>query len=165
MTNFIMFVCISISSLLLAAGFFLESMVALAGAAILIGLVWAYAAFRRWTWVYSLTWVLLVLGCGAGSILRLSPVLLLICVVFSLAAWDLSLFNRRLEAGPGVEKSSLLEKRHLSHIAFLGGAGLLLGIIPLFLQFSLSFIWAVVLAVAVLFALNRVLAYLGERGR
>jgi hypothetical protein len=164
MTAIILFACILISALLLGIGFFLESMPFLAAVCVLVGLGWAYAASRRWTWVYSLAWVLIVLGSGAGLIMGLSPVLLLIAVALSLGAWDLSLFNQRLTAAIGVQEKKRLERQHLGRLAMVVAVGLLLGVIPLFLQFSLSFIWAVVIAVAVLFALNRVLAYLGGRG-
>jgi hypothetical protein len=164
MTTTILFICIAVGSILLAAGFFLRTMVVLSVVSILLGGVWCFAAYRRWTWICSLIWVVIISGCVLGSILKLSPLLLLTCVLFSLGAWDLSQFTRRLEGVKGLGSSDDLEKRHLYHLALIGGVGFVLGAIPLFVQISLSFIWATVIVVLVLFALNRVLAYLGDRG-
>jgi hypothetical protein len=149
---------IVLAALVLAIGCGVGAFWGGAVAAVLLGALWLVGWQRDWAWTNTLALAgnvsMAALGILAGS----APIVLMLGVVATLAAWDLFSFSTRLRRTPQVVGAAALVGAHLRRLGMVVGVGLLLGVLSLTVHFGLSFGWA--LGLALLVALG--LRYLGR---
>jgi hypothetical protein len=139
--------CILLGVLPFVAGYSRLHLPLVAIACLLIGLFWIISQWRRCEWFASFG--LFVFGCTAaiGILIGLSPILMAFSVLGSLLAWDLSEFSRRIRGAAPEDYLEQIETRHLLRLALLGGTGLFLILMALFLRIQISFGWMFLLVV------------------
>ncbi|MFC1463413.1 MAG: hypothetical protein ACFLMY_01060 [Candidatus Brachytrichaceae bacterium NZ_4S206] len=120
-----------------------------------LGAAWAYSRHRGRDGLAAalanLTFTAAMAGAAVGLLIGALSALMLLSVVATLAAWDLTHFERRMRALARVERAGDIERRHLGWLgaAVLGGA--ILAGLALTIRATLSF--AVVFALGLLAAL------------
>lgn len=122
----------------------------------LLAALWLLGALRGWDWSTDLGFMALSITSALGFGWKINPLLMLIGFCFSLAAWDLMRFNRRLIID---QQSPALEKTHLRQLALillvggsLAGAAMLVSS-NLQLRLTLSQTILLVLALGLAFSL------------
>lgn len=149
---------IALATLTLALGCAASACWGGAVAVVLLGALWLVGWQRGWAWTNSLALVGNVSVAALGIFMGSAPLMLLLGVVATLAAWDLFSFSMRLRRAPQIMGEAALIKAHLQRLGVVIGAGLILGGLALRARFGLSFGWA--LGLALLAALS--LRYLGR---
>ncbi|BCX02083.1 MAG: hypothetical protein KatS3mg053_0021 [Candidatus Roseilinea sp.] len=120
-----------------------------------LGAAWAYSRHRRRyglaAALANLTFTAVMAGAAVGLLIGALSALMLLTVVAALAAWDLTHFERRMQALVRVERAGDIERRHLRWLmaALLGGTAL--AGLALTIRATLSF--AAVFALGLLAAL------------
>ena len=108
----------------------------------------------------------LVLSAGlaaVGILIRLNTGLMVGATVAALVAWDLLLFNASFNHRPSNGESQDFSTHHLKTVLLVSGAGLLAVLLGQFLSFQIPFLIMLVLAVLIVFALERTWFYLKKR--
>jgi hypothetical protein len=141
-------ICILVGMLPLAAGYIQSNLAPVAAGCLMVGLVWLLSQWRGWVWVASLGIFVFITAAGMGVWIGLSPILMAFSVLGSLMAWDLAGFSQRLRGAAPEDNLRRLEKEHLLRSASLGGAGLVLILLALFIHVRISFGWMILLALA-----------------
>ncbi len=125
-----------------------------------VGLVWVYAGSRGWDWAEYPGFAGITLAAGAGFLLGLQPLILLLAAGAALSAWDLGRFRRRLElAGFGADTPALL-KRHLVILLVVNLTGLGLAGLALVVRLGFNLWIAILLTFALVFVFSRAARYL-----
>jgi hypothetical protein len=130
---------------LTACTLFLGGGLALAGAwqlallAVILGGGWIRLEFTRHAWVSSLGY-LSMLGLTVLAVFSGAPALLILpAATTGLAAWDLSLARRRMQAAQNHPTHAALEKAHLARLVWTLGLGLGLTLVVMPLRVPLGF--------------------------
>ncbi|MCS7056398.1 MAG: hypothetical protein NZM18_09555 [Thermoflexales bacterium] len=122
---------------------------------IALGAAWAYTRHRGRHSIAAalanLTLTATVIGAGVGLLIGAWSALMLASVGATLAAWDLTHFERRMRALARVERAGDIERRHLRWLGAATVGGVILAGLALTIRTTLSF--AVVFAVGLLAAL------------
>jgi hypothetical protein len=145
--------CILIGTLLLVVGYFQFQLPLVAIGTIAVGLLWLFLPPRYRTWNASIGLFLFSCASGIGVWLGLSPVLMAICILGSLSAWDLAGFSHRLLRAAPEDDLSQLVKSHLSQLASLVGISLVLVLLGLFIRINIPFWWLFLLVLAAVFGI------------
>ena len=104
---------------------------------------------------------LFVFGCAACYFgWGLDPGLALIAILLGLSAWDLDHFIERMTSIAGFEGAFGIEMEHLKRMVFVNGVGLIVGGLALTVTLRLTFGWAVLMSVFVVFGLGQVIRHL-----
>lgn len=112
----------------------------------------------------DLLFILSTAGAAWGIWRGLSPATMLLATVLALAAWDLAHFGQRLESAGRVEGRASLERGHLAQLAAASGAGLLLGLLALYLHVRLTLATGLLLGLVAVLALSRALFLARRQG-
>lgn len=105
----------------------------------LIGVLWIFIG-TRWGPFGYVGLMAVVLAAGAGEILHLAPIPLLLALTFALAAWDLDHFSRRLALAAKQDDIAGLERNHLSRLGLVLLVGVALSLAAIVARgLSLSF--------------------------
>lgn len=138
----------------LAVGYLLVRSLPTALVLVGIGAVWAAAIWRNWSWYPSLGFGLFLAAAVAGLTAGLAPAAMLVGVAASLAAWDLSYFDRRLRAvktwTPALER---IQQRHLARLGVVLAAGCGLAAVEFLIRIRLSLWVAVILGLVAVWSL------------
>jgi len=155
MTRLFRFVFPVLSVGLLAAAYFLNSLVWPAVGLLVFGIVWIVGLALRWDWVSPLGLFAAFGAAAHGLFLGFSTLLLLASAIFVLLAWDLAEFNIRLRKASPKDDIASLEKRHLVRLTLLALTGGILSAVALTLRLTLSFEWLVILIFFAVWGLGR----------
>lgn len=121
---------------------------------IFLGLAWFSIQQKRAWGSESLLLFAMVISAVVGIFLALPSWLMLLSVVASLGAWDLSHFIMRLTSAGRVEFSSGLGREHLLRLGLVELGGLLAGLAALTFHPKVSFWWAMLLVLVVIISLG-----------
>jgi hypothetical protein len=146
--------CAGMATLALALGYAGQALWAGVGVDVAIGLLWLVGDWRSLDWRADpclAGWV----GMAAfGAWQGLPAGWMLIGLVAALAAWDLGHFAMRLRGVGAITEFAELTRAHLRQLAFVVGAGLLLGGIALGIRVELTFGWAILTAALAIIGLR-----------
>lgn len=122
--------------------------------ALAAGLIWLWQENSQQS-VPAAPFFLFFLGLSVVGILSQLPVsVMLLGLCASLAAWDISRFRARVAVTGQPEIDPVLEQRHLRRLFTVIGAGLLITLLPVFVQLSISFVAFAVLTLLLLLVLR-----------
>ena len=152
-----------LSAASLAAGFALRGFIPGSLVIGLLGVVWLLAVVRRWTGVSSGMFV--VFGILSAILVQLeAPTFLeVIALGAALAAWGLPYSHTRLDRIRSPEMARSVQVHHLTRLAAIVGAGMLVTAAALLIRIQLSFAVALLSGVVALFALIQVISRLAWR--
>jgi hypothetical protein len=122
--------------------------------------LWLLGQRRGLNWVTSLELVLFFGLACIGSWLNLSPELMLLGVIATLAAWDLENFLRRMECAERVDQREDMEQKHLRRLLIVEGSGALLAVGALNLKVNFSFSSALLLGLIAVVGMSRTIGFL-----
>jgi len=147
----------------LAAGFALRGFVPGSLVVAILGLVWLLAVVRRWSGVSSGMFV--VFGILGAILVQIQspPYLEIIAIGAALVAWDLDHFQTRLGRIRSPEMARSVEAHHLTRLAAIVGAGMLVAAAALLIHIQLSFAVALLAGGIALLALGQVVTRLAWR--
>jgi hypothetical protein len=141
-----LFSCIALSAGSLAIGFFFNDLMFLAGLSLAFGAVWAYTQRRDWNRL-SMIWLGLAVFAGVcGIIVEANAGWMLSGVTFSLLAWDLTEFQKRLGLVYVKSDAASMEKRHISRLGILVAATAGFFLLTIFIQLKISLALVILLA-------------------
>lgn len=149
---------IFVTTISLLAGFALAEMWWGAGLAILLGGLWFGAQWRGRSARQTLLMVAAIALAGVG-VWRGTPAWpMLVAVVATLAAWELSHTNRPVTPAKHrrIDKQMSLRRLHRRRFGLVALFGLLFGALALSLQFRLTLGWAIFLGLVIVIGLGRV---------
>jgi hypothetical protein len=141
--------CILAAALSLVAGYIQFGLPQAAVACLVTAVLWLIELFSHWPrlkWVPSAGLLVFILMAGLGAWVGLSLFLPAVSVLFSLWAWDLSDFSRRLRRAAPQDDLRGLEKAHFLRLGVLGGISLALMLTALLVHLQISFGWLFLLA-------------------
>jgi hypothetical protein len=124
-------------------------------AALLVGLAWLLLEVYRRAYLASLFFTLFLAAAVLASVDQVPPLLVLLGLVASLAAWDLSRFLARVRRAAAAGAGPGLERRHLRKLALTLAAGYAAAALPLLFRLSLSFAALSAVALLAVIALRR----------
>jgi len=157
MTRLTLFCCIALGAGSLAVGFIFNGSIFLGGLSLVLGAVWAYAQQHDWDWL-SLAWLGLAVFAGVcGIMLEANVGWMLSGVTFSLLAWDLAEFQKRLGLVYVKSDAASMEKRHISRLGILVAATAGFFLLTIFIQLKVGL--ALVIFLAFVLALGLVQLY------
>jgi hypothetical protein len=127
---------------------------------LVMGVIWLAGQFRGWSWISSLGLVLSTVAAGGGLLVGLGAGWMLAGLVAALAAWDLHHFSHTLASVSRVEGGRSLERRHLQRLLVALGPGVVLAIVALGIEVTLSFGFVLLLGLVAVLGLSQAVAFL-----
>jgi hypothetical protein len=132
---------------------------------LIIGIVWLLSQWRHWSWFSSLVLFVFVAFSAFGLILGIDFGWMLAGSIFTLFAWDMTDFRRRLRFAAEDDDSAGMEKRHIARLTLLVLFALLLVTTALFVQVKFTFEWGVLLVVVVVFGLIQLINWFRRQNK
>jgi hypothetical protein len=162
MTAIASVICIILGMGSLAWGYAEVGLVSPARWLIAACVVWLYSQWRRWKWYSSLALLIAVLVAGFGLYFEISPGWMVSGALFSLAAWDLADYHRRMELAAQDRELREAERRRIARLSLI--LLVCLGVVSLcLLAFSrITLDWIVLLVVAFSLGLLQLLLWKGK---
>lgn len=135
-----------------------------------------YSATVRWiavvvgilqllAWLFAIKWsfgiltssvlVLSVCLAAVGVLIGAMPLWMILSAAFTLAGWDVILWNRTLPIHSLSTSLSLIERKHYQNLGMALGFGLLVVVPGQLLRLHIPFGWMVVLVIITLISLER----------
>lgn len=131
---------------------------------LLLGVLWLFAGWKRWTWLSTIAILLMVALAGFGLWIGLSPGWMIAGALGGLLAWDLSDFMRRLQFVHITDDKHGLERRHLIRVTIVALVGVLLASIAVLVRLEFSLEWMMLLALVGVLGVTQLVAWL-RRGK
>lgn len=129
--------------------------------AILLGVVWILAHWRKLYWVSSLAFFLTILGAAYGVWNGLPTVWMLLGALGGLLGWDLADFARRLSYAAPTDDIVGMERRHLARVGVVAALGFGIALLSLVIRINrLAFEVAVGLVLLAALGLTRLVVRL-----
>lgn len=149
------FVCPLISATCLGIGYSKTALWINVVVVVLPLLAWLFAI--KWSFGFLTSSVLVLSVClaGAGVLIGAMPLWMILSAAFTLAGWDVILWNRTLPFHSLPTSLSLIEKKHYQSLVMALGLGLLVVVPGRLLRLHISFGWMVVLVIITLISLER----------
>jgi len=159
---FVIAVLMSIGSLVYAyAGVGFDGLVRVL---LVLGVLWLFAGWKRWTWFSTIAILLSVALAGFGLWIALSPGWMIAGALGGLLAWDLTDFMRRLRFAPLTDDVRALERRHLTRVTIVAIIGVLLASIAMLVRLEFTLEWMMLLALVVVLGVTQLVAWLRREG-
>lgn len=99
-----------------------------------------------------------------GSLRDIPTTIALLAASTTLIAWDLSQFQARIRTEEESVTKSLMEAKHLQKLGITASIGFLLALIPVFVQLHISFVFFLIIFLAILLSLRKsILALRNEK--
>ncbi len=126
----------------------------------LTGLIWLA---EQWDWlpwkiISSIGLAVFTIAAAVLAFVGFPAILILLCLILTLIAWDLDGFLGRTMSAGYIENATGLERRHLKRIAITSGLGLILGGAALEVKIDLAIGWILLLGLVIIILLNRLMA-------
>jgi hypothetical protein len=131
---------------------------------LVLGTLWLFAGWRRWTWFSIIAILLTVALAGLGLWIELSPGWMISGALGGLLAWDLSDFMRRLRFVHFTDDKRGLERRHLTRVTIVALAGMLLATISILVRLEFTLEWMMLLALVGALGVTQLVSWLRRRG-
>ncbi len=90
-----------------------------------------------------------------GSLRDIPPAIMILAVSMTLIAWDLSQFQDRISTEEESTSKTLMETKHLQKLAITASIGFLVALIPVFVQLQISFVFFLIIILAILLGLRK----------
>jgi|GEM_PF-1587712 hypothetical protein len=132
---------------------------ALALIPLLVATLWGLAEFRQWHWAATPAFIIFVVLLIPATVLRAHWFYLLIGLLATLTAWDLSRWMALAGRAQRLEDEALLVGMHARRLGGVLLAGLLLSLLGINLQFRIIFGGAFLLALSLILALSRLVSF------
>jgi hypothetical protein len=146
MTRYAIYISIFASTATLAIGLAIkEFLIPTVGVGIL-GLIWAISYTRNMYWVAAPEFALFTIISAISIWGGISSWLAFACVLFSLIAWDLTIFIQRLQITNNKDDHSKMERMHFIQLGLLAGLSFLGVFATTRLRVNLTFGGAAILA-------------------
>lgn len=129
-----------------------------------LGVLWLYAGWKRWTWFSIIAILATIALAGFGLWIELSPGWMIAGALGGLLAWDLSDFMRRLKFVHITDDKRGLERRHLTRVTIVALSGLLLASIAMFVRLEFTLEWMMLLALVGALGVTQLVSWLRRRG-
>jgi hypothetical protein len=163
-TRRLLFAAIGAGAAFLAWAWLTDGYAAVAAAIVVMALAWLAAAACRVRWVASFGLAGAALIVIAGAWQGIAPALLLPGLAFTLAAWDLADFERRLGFAAPADRATL-EQTHLARLGVVLFVGLALSESALLVTgLQINFEWTAALILLGAWGLTVIIAWLLARG-
>lgn len=127
------------------------------------GLLWLLGEIKGRAGVSEAGLITLTGLAALGVYLDKPAIWMLLGAVAALAAWDTSLFLRRLAQTGRVENETAVRRAHWQRLAATAGLGLVLGGLALGVAIPMTFGWAVLLGLVTVVSLSWVVGSLRRR--
>lgn len=121
-TTAVLYICVFLSTAMIAAGFYGAGMIYQTFGLIVFGLAWM-AGQRKWTWVASLGLGVMTLAAVIGLLYNLPAPMMIGGFLCAFIAWDLSGFNSRVKLAAKDDNHGRLAQLHLLRLGMVIGAG------------------------------------------
>jgi hypothetical protein len=131
---------------------------------LVLGAIWLFAGWKRWTWFSIIAIFLTVALAGFGLWIELSPGWMIAGALGGLLAWDLSDFMRRLQFVHFTDDKSGLERRHLIRVTIVALGGMLLATIAILVRLEFTLEWMMLLALVGALGMMQLVSWLRRRG-
>lgn len=132
----------------------------LARGLLLLGALWLYAGWKRWTWYSTIALLLSVALAGFGLWIDLSPGWLISGSLGGLLAWDLTEFMRRMDGAFETDDVPGMQRRHLARLTMVVLIGLLLASISMLVRLEFTLEWMMLLALVGALGITQLVAWL-----
>lgn len=132
---------------------------------LLIGIFWMLSQWFHWNWVSSVVLFGFVILSAVGLMLGFEFNWMLGGSIFSLFAWDLTDFRRRLRFSAIDDDTLGMERRHLARLSLLTFTGLLLVSFALYIQVKFTFEWGVFLVIMAVFGLIQLISWFRRQNK
>ena len=146
MTRRAVYISIIIATAVLAVGLVRQAYPIPAFCAAILGLAWISACFGKRDWAASPAFASLVFISAAAILGGVPFWMSFVCVIFSLAAWDLTLFSHLLEMTGDPSDRRSMERTHFMQFGIAGAVSLLGVLAARFIHVNLTFGLSVILA-------------------
>ena len=133
-------------AIVLSMGWFLVGSVPGGIISLILGGLWAFAAWRQLRWASLFGFVFYVLVAILGLWLGMPAWSALVGVVAALLAWDLDHFNRRMSLTPNSPDRIQLERRHLLRLSWVIIPAVAVNFFTYNFSFDLTIGWAILLS-------------------
>ena len=127
---------------------------------LVLGVLWLFAGWKRWSWFSIIAILLTVALAGFGLWIELSPGWMIAGALGGLLAWDLSDFMRRLQFVHFTDDKRGLERRHLTRVTIVALGGMLLGTISILVRLEFTLEWMMLLALVGALGVTQLVAWL-----
>jgi len=127
---------------------------------LVLGVLWLFAGWKRWTWFSTIAILLMVALAGFGLWSALSPGWMIAGAVGGLLAWDLTDFMRRLQFVHFTDDKRGLERRHLLRVTIVALIGMLLASIAILVRLEFTLEWMMLLALVGVLGVTQLVAWL-----
>jgi hypothetical protein len=124
--------------------------------AIGLGFLWLFARKNPGTWLPNICLATSLVLTATGTLTGSHFILSIIGSGFSLAIWDLLLFDASLQKTTYADQTRLYENTHLKSLSLAVGLGIFTGIIGHSLHLQTPFFLIILMIVLALFGLDRV---------
>ena len=131
---------------------------------LILGVLWLFAGWKRWTWFSTVAILLSVALAGFGLWIALSPGWMIAGALGGLLAWDLTDFMRRLRFAPATDDIRGLERRHLTRVTIVAIIGALLASTAMLVRLEFTLEWMMLLALVVVLGVTQLVAWLRRGG-
>ena len=131
---------------------------------LILGVLWLFAGWKRWTWFSTIAILLSVALAGFGLWIALSPGWMIAGALGGLLAWDLTDFMRRLRFAPATDDIRGLERRHLTRVTIVAIIGALLASTAMLVRLEFTLEWMMLLALVVVLGVTQLVAWLRRGG-
>jgi hypothetical protein len=131
---------------------------------LILGALWLFAGWKRWTWFSAIALLLAVALAGFGLWIELSTPWMIAGALGALLAWDLTDFMRRLRLVARTDDLRGIERRHLTRSTIVALAGLSLASIPMLVRLEFTFEWVVLLTLVAALGVTQLVAWLRRGG-
>ena len=131
---------------------------------LILGALWLFAGWKRWTWFSSIALLLSVALASFGLWIELSTPWMIAGALGALLAWDLTDFMRRLRLVARTDDLRGIERRHLTRSTIVALAGLSLASIPMLVRLEFTFEWVVLLTLVAALGVTQLVAWLRRGG-
>ncbi len=151
---------IIISTLVFAYLFGAANAYLLAGLTLVVGLSWCVLERNETKSFGTAFFSAFVVLAVVSALLDSSKVFMLVGFATTVAAWDLARFRERTKWESQSNAKTVLETKHLQKLLIAVGSGFLIALVPVFLQFSISFVGFCVIVLIAIVVLRQSLLYL-----
>jgi hypothetical protein len=163
-TRFALFFCLLGAVLSLAWGYFDGGLEGSLRWLLGLGVLWAFALIRRWSWFSAIGLFLSLAAAAAGLWFGLAPGWMLAGALFALLAWDLTGFERRLRLAAEDDDVTGLARIHLTRLSLVALIGFALASMAMLVRLQFSFEWAALMALVTALGLSQLIGWM-RRGQ
>lgn len=158
-------ICLMISVVCLATGYWIAGQWIGAMLAMLMGPAWLLARKYPLSQLPLVCLLASVTFSVAGILIGSPRLLMIFGSAVALAVWDLLLLDSALGNNSSVEQTRHYENKHLQSLALALGSGLLAVLLGSLVKIQIPFVVLILFIIFVLFALDRVWGYLKKTAR